>query len=98
MTKEFCLEKDIALRTPGKLVVATDSLEIERLEKLRRNAIENHIEVQALGAAGLKRLESNITGLGALRVPSSGIVDCGRVCTAMAQEFGKLAQAISPTG
>ncbi|PJR13434.1 L-2-hydroxyglutarate oxidase [Sinorhizobium meliloti] len=95
LTKEFCLEKDIAFQTPGKLVVATNSLEVERLEKLHGNAAENHIEVQALDAAGLKRLEPNITGLGALRVPSSGIVDYGRICAAMAEEVRENGGVIS---
>lgn len=86
-TKAFCAEKGIPFETPGKLVVATDALELARLEALADNALCNGIAFERLDAAGLRAREPLIQGVGAIFVPSSGIVDYTAVCRAMAAEI-----------
>lgn len=85
--KAFCSARGIDFRTPGKLVVAVDAAELDRMEKLRLNALENGIEAEEIDDAQLRKLEPAIVGLGALRIPASGIVDYRRICDAMAEEF-----------
>ncbi len=82
-TKSFCTENGIPFKTPGKLIVATNELEFSRMVDLQVNAGLNSIEVHRMNQAELKRLEPNITGVGALLVPSTGIVDYQRICDAM---------------
>ena len=74
-TKEFCGEHDIAFKVPGKLVVATNPTELQRLGALQENAAANGIIVSRIGADELGALEPNIAGQGALLVENSGIVD-----------------------
>jgi len=83
-TKEFCRKHAIPFETCGKLLVATNELELRRMNDLVERAKLNQIEVQPLDAADLRRREPNIIGLGALFVPETGIVDFKRVCEGMA--------------
>jgi L-2-hydroxyglutarate oxidase len=84
-TKEFCTAHGIPFVTCGKTLVATNALELERLEALVGRARENGIEAERLDEAELRRREPNITGLGALFVPATAIVDYRAVCAAMAR-------------
>lgn len=86
-TKQFCTEKGIAFETRGKLIVATDPAELQRMEKLAVNATENGIAFEALSAAALNEREPNIRGIGALFVPESGIVDYRKICMAMGSDI-----------
>ncbi len=86
-TKAFCAEAGIAVETCGKLLVATTPLEVERMEKLALRATENKIICERIDAAELKRREPHITGLGAIFVPATGIVDYRAVCAALVQRI-----------
>ncbi len=55
------------------------------MEALADRAVQNDIEVQRLDSVALRRHEPNVTGLGALFVPATAIVDYRRVCAAMAR-------------
>lgn len=83
ITKQFCDENNIPYRTPGKLVVATNQIELQRLEKLETNAAANGINCRRLNAAELIEIEPAVTGLGALLVEQTGIVDYRAVSLAM---------------
>src|SRR6185437_13447098 len=82
-TKTFCRQHDIPFDVCGKLLVATNPLEAQRMNALFERAGKNSVEVERLDAAELKRREPNIAGVGALFIPSTGIVNYGRVCEAM---------------
>ncbi len=84
-TKQFCTEHGIPFVTCGKTLVATSPLELARMEALADRAVQNDIEVQRLDSVALRRHEPNVTGLGALFVPATAIVDYRRVCAAMAR-------------
>src|SRR5215469_7606437 len=83
-TKSFCLEHAIPFEVCGKLLVATNSLENQRMDALFERAKQNRIQVERLDAAELKRREPNIVGLGALFVDATGIVNYKRICEVMA--------------
>ncbi|WP_284947996.1 L-2-hydroxyglutarate oxidase [Acidisoma cladoniae] len=86
-TKTYCRQHNIPFATPGKLVVATSEIEMERLRALEINAQQNGIVVEPLDAAALRRREPNVRGLGALFVRDSGIVNYRLVCAAMAEDL-----------
>jgi (S)-2-hydroxyglutarate dehydrogenase len=86
-TVAFCQARRIPYDVCGKLLVATDAAELARMDQLFQRASENKVEVERLDAVELRRREPNIAGLGALFVPSTGIVDYAQVCEAMAQDF-----------
>jgi L-2-hydroxyglutarate oxidase len=84
-TKDFCDEHGIAYETCGKLLVATNALELERMHALAARAELNQIKVESLDAAALKEREPNVVGVGALFVEETGIVDYRLVCEGMAK-------------
>ncbi|MBR9829519.1 MAG: L-2-hydroxyglutarate oxidase [Oceanospirillales bacterium] len=84
-TKAFCREHDIPFDECGKLLVATNELELERMQGLIGRCAENELPVEVLDADQLKAREPNITGVGGLFVPSTGIVSYTRICEKMAE-------------
>ena len=84
-TKAFCTEHGIKFENCGKLLVATNERERVRMGALCERAKQNGIEALPIDRTGLIRLEPNITGVGALLVPSTAIVDYKEVASAFAQ-------------
>jgi (S)-2-hydroxyglutarate dehydrogenase len=84
-TKAFCAEHGIKFENCGKLLVATSERECSQMEALFERAKQNGIATERIDRAGLTRLEPNVTGLAALLVPSTGIVDYKMVAAAFAQ-------------
>lgn len=86
-TKEFCTENGIRFDECGKLLVATNELEMQRMKALWERTAANGLEREWLSAEQLREREPNITGIGGIFVPSSGIVSYAEVAAAMAREF-----------
>jgi L-2-hydroxyglutarate oxidase len=84
-TKAFCDANAIDYEICGKHIVATNDLELSRLEALFERAGQNGIEAERIDARELRRREPDIVGLGAIFTPSTGIVDYRKVCAAMAR-------------
>ena len=74
-TKEFCDKHDIRYDSCGKMLVATNDVEMERMKALWVRTEANGIEREWLSAEELREREPNIIGLGGIFVPSSGIVN-----------------------
>ncbi|MGS0192713.1 L-2-hydroxyglutarate oxidase [Escherichia coli] len=86
-TKAFCDQNGIRFDNCGKMLVATSPLEMERMRALWERTAANGIEREWLNADELREREPNITGLGGIFVPSSGIVSYREVTAAMAKIF-----------
>ncbi|MDP9808036.1 L-2-hydroxyglutarate oxidase [Rhizobium tibeticum] len=86
-TKRFCTDNRIPFETCGKLLVATNDTETERMDALEGRARQNGIDYRRLTTGQLRTAEPGIAGLGALLVHSTGIVDYAVVCRAMAQKI-----------
>ena len=87
----FCQQHGIAHEICGKLVVATDRDEQERLHKLRDNAAANGLSgVRLLGVEEMREIEPHVGGIAALRVPEEGIVDYAQVCGQLVKEIETL--------
>ncbi|MFT4508750.1 L-2-hydroxyglutarate oxidase [Caballeronia sp. 15711] len=84
-TKDFCVEHGINFEVCGKLLVASNPLEVQRMETLFARSQQNGLRVERLDAAELQRREPNIAGVGGLFVDTTGIVDYRAVCEAMAR-------------
>jgi len=89
-TKAFCAERGIPFAQPGKLIVASNSLELQRLADLQGRAALNGLSAERLDAGELRRREPHVTGLGALFLPDTGIVDYRLVAEAMARQIRSL--------
>lgn len=88
--KAFCDEHQVKYDVCGKLLVATNDLEMQRMQALWERTEANGLEREWLSADALHEREPNITGIGAIFVPSSGIVNYAQVTQAMAQVFLQL--------
>jgi (S)-2-hydroxyglutarate dehydrogenase len=82
-TMEFAAAHGIPVDVCGKLLVATDAVEAARMDALYERARDNAVDVERLDAAQLHRQEPHIRGVGALLVPSTGIVDFRAIAVAM---------------
>ena len=86
-TMSFCRQHNIPFEQRGKLLVATNQLEYQRLLDLQQRCHLNGIDVEHLDQQQLKQREPRVQGLAALFVADSGIVDYRRIAEAMAQQF-----------
>jgi len=86
-TKAFCAENGIRFETCGKLLIATSDLEMQRMNALHERSKQNMIEVHRVSEGELREREPNISGRGALFVPSTGIVSYAGVCQAMGRRI-----------
>ena len=96
-TKDFCTEHGIVFDECGKLIVATDAAEVERMTALEERAAVNGIECRRVGSDELAELEPNVTGLAALHLPRTGIVDYREVAAVLGRLIGE-AGAVVRTG
>jgi L-2-hydroxyglutarate oxidase LhgO len=84
---EFCKEHGIAHEQCGKIVVATNSEEVSRLDALQERGNANGLRgLQRLTSKQIREVEPEVAGLAAVRVPEEGIVDY----PAVAQKLGEL--------
>lgn len=88
-TKAFCTEHGIRFEACGKLLVATNELELERMAGLVTRCAANEIPVEVLSAQQLREAEPNITGVGAILVPSTGIVSYAEIARTMVTLVGQ---------
>lgn len=86
LTKAFARENGIDVDVRGKLLVATNAAEHARMMALHERSKVNQLEVEVLDAAELRRREPRITGVGALYVPSTGIIDFRTVVDVLARQ------------
>jgi len=87
LTLSFCKEHHLPYRQCGKLLVATDSLELDRMKALEKRCALNKITTHRIDETELRKLEPNITGLGALQVPQTAITDYTRITHKMVDLF-----------
>jgi len=80
----FCQENNVPHEICGKLVVAADDTEVERLHALQERGAANGLEgLRWMSREEMREVEPHVGGVAALRVPQEGIVDYARVCAAM---------------
>jgi L-2-hydroxyglutarate oxidase len=81
----FCKDHSLPFDQCGKLLVATGAAELDQMGALHERSLANGLAVERLDAAELARREPHIRGVGALFVPTTGIVDYGLVARTMGQ-------------
>jgi (S)-2-hydroxyglutarate dehydrogenase len=84
---EYCAARNIAHERCGKLVLATDQIELARLDELERRGNANGVPgLRRLDAAGIERIEPHARGVAALHSEGSGVVDFSAVARAYATD------------
>lgn len=77
---ELCKAEGIPHDVCGKVIVALDDGDLERLKTLEERAIANGVRATRITPEELRQLEPHAAGVGALHVPDTGIVDYLAVC------------------
>jgi L-2-hydroxyglutarate oxidase len=84
---EYCEARSIAVEACGKVIVATDASELDRLDELERRGQANGVPgLRRIDAHGIEALEPHARGIAGLHSPGTGIVDFGAVAHAYAQD------------
>ena len=83
-TYAFCERHDLPTERCGKLIVATNAVEEERLRALEQRCRNNGLSPRYLDARALRDLEPSIVGTSAIKVASSGIADYPAITRKMA--------------
>ena len=87
LVEEFAAAHGIAVRYPGKLVIAFEDSELPRLEHIRQRATANGVPgLEEIGAERIRELEPTAAGVRALWSPRTGIIDFRAVALAMADD------------
>src|SRR5208337_1015432 len=87
--KRFCQDHVVAFEECGKLVVATGPEEVPRLEQLHQRGIANGVPgLRMMERDEFRDIEPHCSGLRALHVPTTGIVDY----TLVAKKYAELIQ------
>jgi L-2-hydroxyglutarate oxidase len=85
----FCQQREIAYEACGKVIVATDRSELDRLDELERRGQANGVPgLRRLDADGIRALEPHATGIAGLHSPATGIADFAAVARAFAADVG----------
>lgn len=82
----FCREHGLPHEVCGKVIVANDAAELERLDDIQRRAQANGVPgVERIGRQRLRELEPHAEGVAALHVPTTGIADFAAVARRYAE-------------
>jgi (S)-2-hydroxyglutarate dehydrogenase len=108
LLQEFCAERDLPYDEIGKVLVALDGAEEQRLGAIAERARANGVPgVRVVDRAELHELEPHVAGIAALHSPTTAIVDYVAVTEALAADArtagatvrtGFEAAAFRPTG
>jgi L-2-hydroxyglutarate oxidase len=74
-TIAFCREHDLPWQQCGKLLVATDAQELQRMHALLERCRQNDIDALLLDEAALQEREPDIVGRGAIYIADTGMTD-----------------------
>ncbi len=83
----FAAEHEIPHRKLGKLIVALDESELRRLADLETRAVANGVpDLRVVEGPEIQEIEPDATGVRALHVPHTGVIDYLAVANALADE------------
>jgi 2-hydroxyglutarate dehydrogenase len=84
----YCEENGIPFERRGKLIVAREEGELDRLDELERRGRENGVPgLRRVDAHGLRQIEPHARGVAALHSPETGVVDFAEVARSFARDF-----------
>ncbi len=87
LLRTYCGEREIPILDCGKLVVALDTSELERLRELERRAAANGVpDVRWVERDQLRELEPHAAGVAGLHSPTTAITDYVAVARAFAED------------
>jgi L-2-hydroxyglutarate oxidase len=86
-TYSFCKLNNINFNQCGKLIVATNTTELNDLHSLYANANNNSLSLEIISKSKLKKMEPNILGYEAIYSPKTGIIDWADFGKALLEKY-----------
>ncbi|THD23095.1 Mitochondrial L-2-hydroxyglutarate dehydrogenase [Fasciola hepatica] len=87
---EYLERKNLPYKKCGKLIVATNDLDVTRLDALFERGTQNKVPgLEILTPDGIRQVESRCVGVKAIYSPETGIVDWRTVALSFAEDFKK---------
>jgi L-2-hydroxyglutarate oxidase LhgO len=87
LLRAYCADRGLPWDERGKLVVARDELETQRLREIERRSQANGVPgVRWLDGPDIRALEPDVAGVAALLSPTTAIVDFPAIARAYAQD------------
>lgn len=83
----LCQQEGVTFERCGKVVVATSEAEVPALLRIHERAQANNVEVQLISPERLRELEPHASGVRALWVPETGIIDFVGACQALVRRI-----------
>ena len=91
----FCRQEGVPHEICGKIVVATSTVEVSRLEELHRRGVANGLEgLRFLQPAEIREIEPHCSGIRGIFVPQTGIVDYAVVAKKYAEKIAGMGAEI----
>jgi (S)-2-hydroxyglutarate dehydrogenase len=84
MLINFCRQYDIPFEQCGKVIVATNERELLLLKNLYHRGLKNDLDLELIDQDRLREFEPHVSGIEAIYVKETGIVDYSKVCETMA--------------
>ena len=81
---DFCAGEGIPTHICGKVIVAVDEADAQRLAALYERAQANGIPCEQIGPERLHEIEPHAAGIKAVYLPNAGVVDFRQVCRRLA--------------
>ena len=86
--KEYCIERGLPWRQSGKLIVASDTRGLPRLDELERRANLNGVPgIARLGPDEIVEVEPEARGLAGLHSPATAVTDFAAVAASFADDL-----------
>lgn len=94
--QRFCEEHGVPFERCGKLVIATRDADLGRLDELERRGRANGLRgIRRVGKEQIRDYEPHATGVAALFVAETGIVDYRQVAQAYSRELARRGVAVT---
>ncbi len=85
---QFCQKEDIPFDICGKVIIATHEAEIPLIKDLYERGLQNGLtKLKMLTAEEIKEYEPHVTGISAIHVPYTGIIDFKEVSEKLAEKI-----------
>jgi len=83
--EKFCDEQNIPYKLCGKVIVAVDETEVERMHNVYERGQANGVDCRLISKEELKEYEPHVAGVAAIHVAETGIVDYKQCCDRMGE-------------
>jgi L-2-hydroxyglutarate oxidase LhgO len=96
MLYEFCTSHGVPHRKCGKLIVATNQAELDKIQAIEAQGGINGVEgLELIGGNAARAMEPELSCIGALHSPETGIIDGHRYMLALRGDLEDLGGAIA---